>query len=71
MLPQSGEYIVVRAMVQERLGHFAAAAEGYATAMGLLKAQGRPIFECLFNRGYCNRWVGGRGPRCVRVCVCV
>ena len=53
--PQNGDYIVARAMLNERLGSFDAAASDYSSAMPLLKAAGRPVFECLFNRGYCHR----------------
>ncbi len=50
-------------MLLERLGRFSEAAQEYGEALPLLRAAGRPVFECLFNRGYCYKWVrmGTRG----------
>lgn len=55
--PQHPDYRVGRAMLLERLGRFSEAAEEYGEALPLLRAAGRPVFECLFNRGYCYKWV--------------
>ncbi|GFR50023.1 hypothetical protein Agub_g12173, partial [Astrephomene gubernaculifera] len=56
--PQNADYQFSRALLLERLGRFQAALEGFGAALRLLRAEGRPIFECLFNRGYCYKMLG-------------
>ncbi|GLC68813.1 hypothetical protein PLESTF_000741300, partial [Pleodorina starrii] len=56
--PQNPGYAVSRAMLRERLGHFAAARDDYTAALPLLRAASQPVFESLFNRGYCHKMLG-------------
>ncbi|GIL69331.1 hypothetical protein Vretimale_13447 [Volvox reticuliferus] len=56
--PQNPQYAVSRAMLKERLGHFAEARDDYTAALPLLRAAGQPVFESLFNRGYCQKKLG-------------
>ncbi|GIL60895.1 hypothetical protein Vafri_15714 [Volvox africanus] len=56
--PQNPQYAVSRAMLKERLGHFAEARDDYTAALPLLRAAGQPVFESLFNRGYCQKVLG-------------
>ncbi|GLI66721.1 hypothetical protein VaNZ11_010659 [Volvox africanus] len=56
--PQDPQYAVSRAMLKERLGYFAEARDDYTAALPLLRAAGQPVFESLFNRGYCQKVLG-------------
>ena len=55
MRMQNGHLVRSRAMCRERMGQFFEATLDYTAAMPLLKEAGYPVFECVFNRGYCNR----------------
>eukprot|EP00798_Chlamydomonas_sp_ICE-L_P026959 gene26959-35001_t len=54
----NGIYVRSRAMIFERKGMFFEAINDYSHAVPLLKAVGNPIFECIFNRGYCHKLMG-------------
>ncbi|KAG2482512.1 hypothetical protein HYH03_018557 [Edaphochlamys debaryana] len=56
--PKNPDYLVARAMLLERLGRYQEAIDDYSSALPLLKAAGRPLFEGLFNRGYCYKMLG-------------
>ncbi|KAG2440606.1 hypothetical protein HYH02_010185 [Chlamydomonas schloesseri] len=56
--PENPDYLVLRAMLLERLGRYKEAIDDYGAALPHLKAAGVPTFECLFNRGYCHKMLG-------------